>query len=271
MSARAVARLEPQHDDSRDVNRGTSRRGVAVVVGFWWLTTGLLLVAQRSVATRVLALAVATGLAAVGARWIAASRDDLTPHGVTRSFFGGALLWFWVATLLYGGWIVGTSDAVPPADISRAALAVEAIAATLYNDLLGLAVIAGALYLARGGQNRAGAWTVVTFWCSHQVAKLNVFAGVVHPGAEFLPPYLRHLERYFGPPSNSPLLGVSVVVLFAIAAVLALRSWRGPVAWRRRQCALLAALIALAALEHVLLGVRSSNALWDIFLGLARG
>jgi putative photosynthetic complex assembly protein 2 len=271
MSAPAVARLESRRNSAPDANRGTSARGVAIVVGFWWLTTGLLLVAQRSMATRLLALSVATGLAVIGARWIAVSREDLTARGATRSFFGGALLWFWVATLLYGGWVVGIPTGLAAADASRGSLAAEAIAATLYNDVLGLAVIAGALLLARGGANRAGALAVVTFWCSHQLAKLNVFAGVVHPGTEFLPPYLRHLERYFGPPENSPLLGVSVVVLFAIAAVLAFGSARATVAWRRRQSALLAALIALAALEHVLLGVRSSNALWDVFLSRARG
>jgi len=257
--------------DQRGDERRTGLRGVFVVVAFWWLTTGVLLVAQRSTATRVVALVVASMLAIVGAEWIRQSRCDLTASGVTRSFFGGALLWFWVATLLYGGWVVGVSGGEIAEGISRAALAGRAIAATLFNDLLGLATLGVAGVLTRGGGNRAGAWSILTFWCSHQLAKLNVFAGVANPGTEFLPPYLHHLERYFGPPSNSALLPISVVLLLATALGFGFSAARETVMWRRRQAILLASLIGLAALEHMLLGVTLSGTLWDVFLSHARG
>ena len=261
--------VTPVPHSTNRVDRAARRGGaigVTLVVVFWWLTTGVLLAAQRSDATRVLALVATSVLAIVGGYWIAGARTDSTPAGVTRSFFGGAMLWFWVAATLYGGWIVGVSVPAPAGDISRLALASQAIAATIYNDVLGLLVIAVAFVLSRGGTTHTGAWTVVTFWSAHQIAKLNVFAGVAHAGSEYLPPYLDHLRRYFGPEVNSPLLGLSIMVMAAAAVALVLRARRDARPAARRQSLLLAALIALALLEHVLLGIGTGGALWTMFV-----
>ena len=191
----------------------------------------------------------------------------LTPRGASASFFGGALLWLWVATALYGGWVVGLAPGPHTADGARGAAAVlPAVGATIHNDLLGLAALLVAWRLARGGANRTGVHALALFWSAHQVAKVNLFLGVAHPGTELLPPYLAHLGRHFGPAVNSPALAPSVALLAALAAWLLVRARRDTRPWARHGARLLAALAALAALEHLLLGVGAGAALWSVFL-----
>jgi putative photosynthetic complex assembly protein 2 len=97
-----------------------------------------------------------------------------------------------------------------------------------------------------------------------------VFFGVRHAGAEFLPPDLAHLERFFGPARNSALLPVTVLLLAALVGGLALGAWRATTPLARTGRALLAALAALALLEHALLGVDAALPIWELFLR-ARG
>jgi putative photosynthetic complex assembly protein 2 len=144
--------------------------------------------------------------------------------------------------------------------------ALDAILATGYSAVLTVALLAGAAALTRGAPNRLGLATFAVFWAVHELAKLNVFLGVVNPGAQFLPDYLAHLQRYFGPARNSALLPVSVLALTAGGAAL-LRASRGRAAGERRTgLTLLAGIAALAALEHALLGTTRALGWWDAFL-----
>lgn len=260
MTARATARATVG-------GRVAVGAAVAAVVAFWWATTGALVAVGRGPAPRAVAMAAATALAVVGAALVARNRAVLTPRGAAASFFGGALLWLWVATALYGGWVVGVAPAagagLPPL--------LRAVGATLHNDLLGLAVLLLAWRLARTGPNRTGVAVVALFWGAHQLAKVNLFLGVEHPGTEFLPSYLAHLATHFGPRANSPALALSVAALGGLAGWLAVRARRDPRPWARHAAWLLAALAALAALEHVLLGAGAGASLWSVFLAARDG
>jgi putative photosynthetic complex assembly protein 2 len=247
----------------------------AAVVGFWWAATGVLLALQRSAGTRVAALAVAVAAGALGLRLTARVRDSAARPSAWRDGAGavlaGALLWTAVSAAFYGGWVVG--PAVPPAlsDPGAPALlrALGAIAATAYSTALASALLAAAWRLA-GGRSRPAAFAPATFavlWAAHELAKLNVFAGVANPGAELLPAYLASLRAYFGPARNSPLLPISVAALAAATvacAAGAARARANPA--RRTALALVAGIVALAALEHALLGVRDPVGWWDAFL-----
>jgi putative photosynthetic complex assembly protein 2 len=258
--------------------RPTSHRALAAalvaVVGFWWAATGLTIAMQRDGATRAVSAVAATVLAAYAVKLVADARRVCTPAGATRSFAGGALLWAWVSVLLYGGWVTGLppdpTTAAAVGSAPSAALAVHAVGATLYSDLLALALIAAMAALTWRAPNRTGLWSLVIFWAAHQTAKLNVFFGVRHAGAEFLPAGLAHLEHFFGPPRNSPLLAPTVAALALVAGALAYRAWAAHSAFRRTACALLAALTALALVEHALLGASFALPLWSTFLR-ARG
>jgi putative photosynthetic complex assembly protein 2 len=245
--------------------------GLLAVVAFWWAATGVTIAMQRDGLTRAASAVAATLLAAWAVRVLLRARDERTPGSAFRSFAGGALLWGWVSTLFYGGVVRGVPDTGAPAAAGPSlALAGEAIAATLYSDLLSIGVILLVARLTWGSPNRVGLWSLLLFWGAHQTAKLNVFFGVRHAGAEFLPADLAYLERYFGPARNSPLLAVTVAALAALAAWLGYRAWRAPSPFARTACAMLATLTALALLEHAVLGLEAALPLWNMFLR-ARG
>lgn len=246
-----------------------ARRPVAVAVGllllFWWGATGLLIVLQRSAGSRMAALLLAAVSAPLGLALVARARARSDDRSEIASFFGGALLWTCVSAAFYGGWVVGH-----PLDVdvhaTSIARALDAIAATSYSAALAAVLLATAWQATRGHPNRVGVYALAIFWAAHELAKLNVFLGVVNPGAQFLPDYLAHLQRYFGPARNSMLLPVSVVAL-ALGAAALLRRSRGRVAAHGRTgLALLAGVAALAALEHALLGTTRALGWWDAFL-----
>jgi putative photosynthetic complex assembly protein 2 len=244
-------------------------RAALRVIGFWWLATGLIVAIQRDGITRLLGLLVATALAAIGLRLLWRTRDDATPRGAQLAFIGGAFLWIWVQTTFYGGWLIGPAAEIPVSAGPTPGLALQAIAATGYN-LVAAALMFGLAYAVHGA-NPVGWQTIAAFWGADQLAKLNVFLGVANPGTHFLPDRLAFLIGYFGPQRNSPLLPVSILVLGALALWLYRRAIRTGDPFGREGNALLAALLALAALEHVLLGLSLQVPLWDPFLRVRGG
>jgi putative photosynthetic complex assembly protein 2 len=198
------------------------------------------------------------------------ARDATNEGGGARSFFGGALCWTAVSAAFYGGWVVGP----PPADVPNytvLAHALDAIRATAYSSVLS-AVLLGALVRGtRGGSNHVAVCTFALFWAVHELAKLNVFLGVVNPGTQFLPEYLLYLQRYFGPSENSGLLAASVLALLGLTGWLAWRARRAHVPARRLGTALLGAVALLAAFEHAVLGAPAELGWWDVFLALRGG
>jgi putative photosynthetic complex assembly protein 2 len=238
---------------------------VALLLLFWWGATGLLIVLQRSAGTRLAALVLALASAPAGLALVVHARARTDDRGEIASFFGGALLWTSVSAAFYGGWVVGR-----PLDVGTNAptmlRALDAVAATSHSAVLAATVLAIGWRVTREHSNRVGVQAFAIFWAAHELAKLNVFLGVVNPGAQFLPDYLAHLQRYFGPARNSALLPVSVLALTAGGAAL-LRASRGRAAGERRTgLTLLAGIAALAALEHALLGTTRALGWWDAFL-----
>ena len=112
---------------------------------------------------------------------------------------------------------------------------------------------------------------LLVFWLVHALAKVNVFAGVANPGAHYLPDYLWHLQRYFGPERNTVLLPLTVIGFVLATLWLAWRARRAPEAWRRTEAALLATIFALSVLETGVLGVAFDVGAWDVFLRLRGG
>jgi putative photosynthetic complex assembly protein 2 len=240
----------------------------ALVTAFWWVATGVVIAAQRDGITRAASLVAATVAAAAGAWLIHAARDERSAAAARRSMAGGGLLWLWVATSFYGGWIVGPA-AVPLAPgASRLQAAAAALQSLAYHEAASFAVVVLAVMLTRGAANRAGRDALLAFWGTQQLAKINVLLGVANPGAGYLPPWLRFLVTYFGPPANSPLLALSVAALIGGAAWLATRAVRSADEPRRTSTALVAWIVALAALEHAFLAIPWHAPLWDLFLRL---
>ncbi len=98
-----------------------------------------------------------------------------------------------------------------------------------------------------------GTWTYLILYFARISAKLNLFLGVRHVNTEFLPRHLDHLGSHFRIARMNWLFPVSVTVLtFALACWLE-RMVAADTAAGQAGFALLAALTALALLEHWLM------------------
>jgi len=256
-----------------DVRReGLLVPSAALVVGFWWLATGLIVAIQRDPLTRAGALVLVNGLALLGTYLLWTRRERATPAGARQSLLGGAFLWTWVWTSFYSGWLVGPGvGGTPVAQGPTLALAMEALRATSHNEIASVAVLVVAWALTRGASNRVGLHALLVFFGMHQLARLNVFIGVVNPATRFLPERLLWLADFFGPPQNSPLLAISVVGLGLVALGFFRRAATVDDPFRRQTALLLAILAALGAGEHVLIGVPWDAPLWDVFLRFRTG
>jgi putative photosynthetic complex assembly protein 2 len=253
------------HDHWSAVGKGT-----LAVVGFWWLVTGVIVALQRNEWTKLAAWIISTGVAMWATYEIQAQRALRTASSARRTFLATTAVWMWINVGLYGGWIVGPGGMASVAGEPTMVRAAEAIVSLLWHELLCVALLMATWLLVRRSPNRLAFAALTTYWAVLQVAKLNIFFGVANPGARFLPPHLQFLLSYYGPPENTGWLPVSFFTAVGIALLFWWHGWQAKDAFLRQSRALLAMLIALAALEYLLLGVRSEAPLWEVFLK-ARG
>jgi putative photosynthetic complex assembly protein 2 len=245
------------------------RTTIAMLVGFWWLATGLILAMQRTPVIENASLFVACVLGVYGAWLVRDARMATDAAGARRSMLGGALIWGWVAATFYGGWIVGPGPVAPVTGSAPSfTLALQALAAMSHHEVAGVGSILVAWALCRGAPNRVGLHVLVVFWALHQIARLNVFLGVVNPAERFLPEPLQWLREFFGPAQNSPLLFVSITLLAVLAVLAARAARRAPGSAAAHGLAIVALLLALGSFEHLLLAVPWDSPFWDIFLRL---
>ncbi|MCC7055149.1 MAG: DUF3623 family protein [Gemmatimonadaceae bacterium] len=245
-------------------------KGTLAVVGFWWLVTGVIVALQRNEWTKLAAWVISTGVAIWATYVVHAERERRTPSAARRTFLASTAIWMWINVGLYGGWIVGPSQAASAAGEPTVLRAAEAVVSLLWHELLCVLILFVSWLHVRTSPNRLSFQALLTYWAVLQVAKLNIFLGVANPGARFLPPHLQFLLSYYGPPENTGWLPVSFFTAMGIALIFWWRGWQAQDAFLRQGRALLAMLVALAAVEYALLGVHSDAPLWEVFLK-ARG
>ena len=253
------------HDHWSAVGKGT-----LAVVGFWWLVTGVIVALQRNEWTKLAAWTISTAVAIYAAYVIQAQRAVRTAASARRTFLAATAVWMWINVGLYGGWIVGPGHAASVVGEPTLLLASEAIVALLWHELLCVLLLFATWLLVRRSPNRLAFSALATYWAVLQVAKLNIFFGVANPGARFLPPHLQFLLSYYGPPANTDFLPLSFFAAVGVALIFWWNGWQAKDAFLRQSRALLAMLIALAAVEYLLLAVHSDAPLWEVFLK-ARG
>jgi len=201
---------------------------------------------------------------------IHAQRGLRTAASARRTFLAATAIWMWINVGLYGGWIVGPGHAASVAGEATVFRATEAITSLLWHELLCVVVLFVSWLHVRTSPNRLAFTGLATYWLVLQVAKLNIFFGVANPGARFLPPHLQFLLSYYGPPVNTDFLPFSFFAAVGVALLFWWNGWQTKDAFLRQSRALLAMLIALAAVEYLLLAVPSDAPLWEVFLK-ARG
>ncbi len=253
------------HDHWSAVGKGT-----LAVVGFWWLVTGVIVALQRNEWTKLAAWVISTGVAIWATYVIHEQRAVRSAGSARRTFLASTAIWMWINVGLYGGWIVGPGGEAQLIGEPTFLRALEAIVSLLWHELLCVLLLVVSWFHVRHSPNRLAFAALATYWAVLQVAKLNIFFGVANPGARFLPPHLQFLLSYYGPAENSGWLPVSFFTALGIALLFWWHGWQAKDSFLRQSRALLAMLIALAALEYLLLGVHSDAPLWEVFLK-ARG
>ncbi|NCW45942.1 MAG: DUF3623 family protein [Gemmatimonadaceae bacterium] len=268
--ARHPAMVHTTDIATRETMMRVALRSFLVVVAFWWSTTGIVFALERTPATRLLGLVVASALALWGVALVFLERDRDTPSAARRSFLGGAFLWTWAQVTFYGAWIVGPESLRRhiPAQPASWEFAVQAVLSMFWYQLVMLAVLATTAFITHRRANRVGWWTAALFWCVHQIASVNIFLGVENSGRGFFPEPLVFLESYFGPAVNSWFLPFTMACVIAYTLYAALFAIRGRTPGRRQSMMLLAVIGTLSVFELAVLGAPIQLPLWEAFLAV---
>jgi putative photosynthetic complex assembly protein 2 len=107
--------------------------------------------------------------------------------------------------------------------------------------------------LAWSAANWVGAATFGLLWVMRLSAKFNLYLGVRNPGIELLPPQLGYLASFFGRRRWNALLPLSIAAAAGVVAWLAQSAIAATDPFEAAAYGLVAALAALALLEHVFL------------------
>lgn len=234
----------------------------------WWFSTGAILLVVRR-ADR------AGGNAHRHAAWgglpllglgIAGAVQSLTDTGVAGAYLGflsALAIWGWIELAFLTGTITGPDRAPCPPGLAPADRLWRAWNAIAHHELLLCAGLLALLVLSDGQPNMIALWTYAILFVARISAKLNLFFGVPQINVEFVPRPLEHLKSHFrrGPVTLAFPLGITVLS-FGLACCLR-QIWGAATPAEAVGAALLAALAALALLEHWLMVVALPDAkLW---------
>ncbi len=234
----------------------------AVVI--WWMSTGAILVlGERSERVRALAMAGATILAAgaLALAWVL--RDAATPAGAYAGALAALVLWAWHEMSFLFGYVTGPNRSPCPAG-AEGWPRFRAAAATLIHHELAIAATALALgVISLGAANAVAFQVFLMFFALRLSAKLNLFVGAPHFTDEFLPARLSHLRSYFSPRPAGAFLALTAGAAAIGAGALLYAASVTASAFDAVAFALLGALAALGALEHLFLALPLRDAaLW---------
>jgi putative photosynthetic complex assembly protein 2 len=224
---------------------------VPYVLFVWWFSTGsVLLLVGLSLRHGWFLKAGAAILFVASLAGLAVSSQLASAAGAYCVFTCAILLWGAVEISLLAGWITGPRPQACPRDcapIDRLWFALQAIA---YHEFA-LIVTAGLVFaVTANAPNQLGWWTFAALLVLRQSAKINLFLGVRTLNDELLPAQVDFLRSYFARKPINALFPLSVTVATAAAAWLAVAAVDAGSNFDELCYALLAALVALGALEH---------------------
>lgn len=217
----------------------------------WWFGTGLVLWLVRiGPRKKSLVIGGATVILVVSAFGLAASADVTTAGSAFLAFTCAILAWCWLEITFLTGLITGPRTSPCPVGASgwrRVGLAISAI---LYHELALLAVAGAVVALTWQAANQVGAATFLVLWIMRLSAKLNLFLGVPFLNDELLPQRLGYLKSYFARRPVTAFFPVAVTASTILATFLVGQAMAASTAFETTASLLLAALVALAVLEH---------------------
>lgn len=226
----------------------------------WWFSTGIiLLVVNRAERGRSGAPARAAlfslPVLALGAAGVFLSRDDGSAAGAYHAFLAAIAIWGWIELAFLTGVLTGPVLRPCPEDVPEWERFVRAWGVIAYSEISLVAALVALWLHLDGAANPVAFWTFATLFGARLTAKLNLWLGVPHVHAEMLPRRLSHVASHFRIRRPTPFFAVSVTLLTLAAGgwIWTAATAEAPVA--AVGAALVAALTALALVEHWLMVV----------------
>ncbi|MFD1342167.1 putative photosynthetic complex assembly protein PuhE [Litorisediminicola beolgyonensis] len=227
--------------------------GALVALFAWWFSTGAILAlvrwADREGRGAFAALA-ATPLLAFGAWGVLASATMQGPVAIYLGFLSALALWGWIELAFLTGVMTGPNTRICPPNRPEWERFLRAWGTIAYHEMALAAMLIALGLHAQGAANQLAFWTFAVLFFARVSAQVNLFLGVPKFQTEFLPRALAHLPSHFRQAPLNWLFPISVTALsFAMACWLE-RLWGASDPMRELEFALLAAITALALLEH---------------------
>lgn len=243
-----------------------------VALFVWWFSTGLVLLLDRLPRRTyrwTLAGATAVLVGSLWGLWVAG--DMQTVGGAYLGFVCGLLAWAFLEVTFLTGAITGPRKQPCPPGCRGVAHFRHGVEAILYHEVAIMLAAVAVLFVSWGKPNVFGAGAFMVLWVMRQSAKLNLFLGVRNLSEDFLPDHLRYLASFFQRRPMNLLFPFSVTGATLATAWLAQRALAADGPFEATGYGLLAALMALAVLEHWMLVLPlRSEALWSFALDTGR-
>jgi len=221
----------------------------------WWFSTGAILCLvkhgdkwggdwpRRMTVWAIAGLLIGAGLLEISADWT-------TPLGAYMGFLGAILVWGWIELAFLSGVVTGPNRSECPDDIPTWERFIRAWGTLAYHEMILVAVLVFGWAVEVYALNDIGLWTFSVLYIARLSAKLNLYLGVPRINTEFLPKALTHLPSHFRHRRLNWLFPISVTGLTALAAYFGFRLWSAVTPFETVGFALLAAITALALIEH---------------------
>ncbi|MEM8823522.1 MAG: putative photosynthetic complex assembly protein PuhE [Pseudomonadota bacterium] len=242
----------------------------AIAVFAWWASTGAILVMVRRtdrVGQNLWAVLATLPLMVFGIVAFIQSAGQMTPGAAYLAFAAALAIWGWIELAFLTGIIAGPNRTPLRKGVPEWERFVRAWGTVAYHEMTLTAALIGLAVLAHGQPNRFGFWTFAILYAARISAKLNLYLGVRKVNTQFIPRSLIHLPSHFREARVNWLVPTSVTLLSFAAFSWMERIVQAPTAFEAVGFALLAALVALALLEHWFMVVRlPDEKLWQWML-----
>ena len=218
----------------------------------WWSSTGAVLyLVGLPHRTFPWSMVGATALALASLAGLMALAQTTTPLGAYLAFACGLGLWAWHETSFLFGFVTGPRRCAVSRDAGGLRRFRDALGTLVYHELAILVTAVALAWLLRDAANQVGLWAFLLLWIMRLSAKLNIFLGVPNMNEEFLPAHLGFLRSYFRKRAMNALFPLSVTAgTLAFLWLLARGLAPAASAFEAAACLMLAAMLALAVLEH---------------------
>lgn len=226
-----------------------------ITLFLWWFSTGAILWRVRHAdrqGGRAHQTSVLLGLPllAAGIWGLGSSLDEATANGTYIAFLSALAVWGWIELAFLSGIITGPNTTPCPPFVRRWDRFWRAAMTIAWHEAALVAALTLLAYAAWNAANPFGLYTFSLLFLARASAKLNLFFGVPRINVEFLPQPLSHLASHFRHARMNWLFPISITALTFAAGCWLERAFTAPTEAAMIGHVLLAALTALALLEH---------------------